>query len=107
MPARLTRPGRHPFKDYATIQRGGSRQVSHFNTLRNIANKSCPPNFYTMSRGAQALGERLLDKNPATRLGVDHSGKDGYVRQPLHARVWLATKQHCYARTDAMRLPAA
>ena len=69
--------GRHPFKDYATIQKGGSRSTAHLNTLRNIANKHVKPKFYTMSSNVQRLAEGLLDKNANTRLGVEQGGGDG------------------------------
>eukprot|EP00750_Incisomonas_marina_P012929 INCI17184.2.p1 GENE.INCI17184.2~~INCI17184.2.p1 ORF type:complete len:1088 (-),score=164.61 INCI17184.2:2533-5796(-) len=69
--------GRHPFKDYVTIQKGGSRNIAHFNTLRNIASRSTKPQFYAMSSNVRRLAEGLLDKDASTRLGVERPANDG------------------------------
>ncbi|KNB46108.1 kinase [Blastocystis sp. subtype 4] len=72
--------GYHPFQGH-----------SHHQTLNNIMNNMVPPRIRGVSMDARSLILRLLERDPAKRLGSDEAGVAGIKTHPFFASLdWNA-----------------
>lgn len=72
--------GYHPFQGH-----------SHHHTLNNMMNAMVTPRLHGLSMDARSLILRLLDRDPAKRIGSDENGVKGLKAHPFFASInWTA-----------------